>query len=425
MKVDAITIYVSIIAFSLVSYLIGWVVTLLQIPGIMIRNRYISKYYQLAIGIASDLFQIYLLCCIPVYCLDYTWDNNLTITVLSFILIGATILVSVAQNEKSTWHADEIERSIQSAHSIVRAFAPILIYAGLFCLPHLAWETPVAWFVNACSWVLNIPIIGFIVKLLVLPIAGYYILTAIVGIGSLVYKGCDKISKHIKNIKENNHIEKINLEPSSIYPLKWFHFCVYFRYPFGVLLAILRLLPEVLNNLNESVLWSIDIFVTIILTILVIKIVNEGTKFTKVGLRSIYTFLYITAFYNAIIGLLYCFIDSANAGTHMTETVVNVIIFLLELKYYNRRKSLFVHTKEKPVRYRYNKNLAKRHKQIERTEEEQAVYDLIKKYPTLSTDQIGVRLGMTRRQVLTIMEEIDIESQQPLGSDTTTIDYED
>ncbi len=194
MNFDAYTIYFSLFASYFALKPIAYISTLLQLPSLFIEKHVFFKYYQIPICILSDLFQIYFICCIPVYGLNYKWENNLTVTILSLLIICFAILTSLPNTEGNHYYTDEIEsyfdKVCNNTRYSVRIIATIPMYIILFCMPHLVWKTPVAWIMNVCSLILHIPVIGFIIKAYMLFTACYYVLPIIapvlIFIGSLV-----------------------------------------------------------------------------------------------------------------------------------------------------------------------------------------------------------------------------------------------
>ncbi len=144
----------------------------------------------------------------------------------------------------------------------------------------------------------------------------------------------------------------------SPYKLNWFSFSVFFRYIASAIGTFVSIWGATsLLGTKYWFLWFYSFFVAVSLLVLAIFIIREARRFTKLGLRIIYAYLLIVLFDSVITFLLNSLIDTANIASYLGQSVATIIIVLLELKYYRRRKSLFVHKREEKVNYYYDADL--------------------------------------------------------------------
>ncbi len=202
----------------------------------------------------------------------------------------------------------------------------------------------------------------------------------------------------------------IQLQLPSPYPLRWFRFCIYFRYFAGPVLLLLQTFGnyQILST-EDSFLFLLDSCAALFFIVLACNIVTEAGRFTKRGLRNIYVYLYLNTFWNIAWTVIELLANPYDAGLYVTQIIFFAIPILLELKYYSRRKPLFIYTKEENVRYYYDKKLAKQLKESQYDDEKQKIYNLIKENPALTADQIGAQLGISGFKVRNIMETLDME----------------
>lgn len=192
-----ITIFLAVLISMPVFYLLGFAASLLQYPGLLMNNYYISKYYQIAIGILSNIFQIYLLCSIQSYYFNYIWQKNLPTFVITWLLFLFCLLTSIGENHSRT--KDAIEQSLQEATANTKIISFVPISIAVYCAPQLIWKTPFIWLYTITDWILNIPVLGFIITHMVRLCLGATLLmiliAPIVGLIKLVSFLKDKFRK--------------------------------------------------------------------------------------------------------------------------------------------------------------------------------------------------------------------------------------
>ena len=180
-----ITIFLAVIISMPVFYLLGFVASLLQYPGLLIKNYYISKYYQITIGILSNIFQIYLLCSIQSYYFNYIWQKNLPTFVVTWLLLLFYLLTSIGG--KHSRINDSIEQSLQDAATYTKIISFVPMSIAVYCAPQLIWETPFIWLYTITDWILNIPVLGFIITHIVrLCVGGILLMILIAPIVGLI-----------------------------------------------------------------------------------------------------------------------------------------------------------------------------------------------------------------------------------------------
>lgn len=148
----------------------------------------------------------------------------------------------------------------------------------------------------------------------------------------------------------------------SPYPLKWFYFCMYFRYPLGALINLSHL-SDYLNNLSTfPFLYGVEILYTSAIIFLTIFAIVQGCRFSPKGLKLIYAmhicniiYSLITIVLLLIMFMLFTLTSSIDIGfltSSFTNSVVLIIFSVLELIYYRKRKSLFIHS-DNTIRVKY------------------------------------------------------------------------
>lgn len=139
---------------------------------------------------------------------------------------------------------------------------------------------------------------------------------------------------------------------SSRYPLKWFWFCVYFRFPWlglTFLSSMGNLLNKGLSDMVEIILCLIGIVVLYISIMASIK----AWHFKKVALKYIYILLVVVIALNAYV-VLTLFLNAMSGYT--LGNVINIVICVLEYLYFYKRRELFVDIIDNSyVRYKYTK----------------------------------------------------------------------
>lgn len=121
----------------------------------------------------------------------------------------------------------------------------------------------------------------------------------------------------------------------SPYSLKWFNFCMYFRYPFTLLMLFIKILMA-FEVLEEQPIMILDIFMFIPMMALFCIAHNGCLKFKKYGLYFLYATLTVNIMYSILIFLL-----SLGLENYLGATLTPIIASVIDIVYFYKRRSLF------------------------------------------------------------------------------------
>ena len=184
MDVYMLSVFGAILLFLfVVSHVIGWITALIQMPFAYIHNDKARVGCCITISTISNIFQLYVLCGIPVY--FYYVFENVTIMILSFVFAYALVLFGSVETIReirqrklnSPWlmfdQVKEEENLATNAYNI-RFVGTIIIFIILMFVPSLIWVWPARVLLEISDWLMNINILGFFIRLFVGGLAGYY-----------------------------------------------------------------------------------------------------------------------------------------------------------------------------------------------------------------------------------------------------------